>query len=223
MRKPAPSAEYYDDLYLTDDRTYERPRSSRYYPLYRKVSDLVVQAGVRSVLEVGCGSGVLASMLIEAGIVYSGFDFNRIAVQKARALNSEGTFFVADAADHTTYARAYESIVCCEVLEHIEADLEVMSLWKRGTKFICSVPNFDYESHVRYFHSESEIRQRYRDLLDIDRIERVTSSARAGTAWPEYLRRLRWARNQPTRMLGMLGLNTFSWYGGWFVFAGRRR
>jgi SAM-dependent methyltransferase len=213
---------YYDDLYRTQDSTYERPLSSPYYPLYRRVVGLVLTHDKRSVLEVGCGSGVLAKILIESGLSYCGFDFSAVAVQKAQILNPKGRFFVADATDAASYAFPHDAIVCCEVLEHIEADLDVIRLWPAGALCVCSVPNFDYESHVRFFRSEQEVHQRYDDLISIELIERIPTSARANLTWAEYFRRLRWARQQPKRVLGILGINTFSWYGGWFILVGRR-
>ena len=215
--------DYYDRMYAEDDRTYEEPLSSPYYPLYRRVVEFANTPETALVLEVGCGSGVLANMLVGAGLSYRGFDFSEIAVEKAKALVPETQFFIGDATDPAAYVGDYDTIVCCEVLEHIEADLQAISLWARGARCICSVPNFDYESHVRFFGSEKEVVARYSRLIDISRVEKVAKSPRAHTTWPEYLRRLRWSRNQPKRMLGMLGLNTFSWYGGWFVLIGRRR
>lgn len=216
------SERHYDHLYLTDDRTYERPVASPYYPLYRKIVDLVRQERLCSVLEVGCGSGVLAEMLIASGVSYQGFDFSPVAIQKAQQRIPEGKFFVGDAADPAAYEAPYDGLVCCEVLEHIDDDLTVIRRWESGTLGICSVPNFDYESHVRFFSSEEEIVRRYEALLDIRRIERVAKSAWAGLTPTEYFRRIRWARGNPTRVLGMLGIKAFAWYAGWFVFVGRR-
>jgi 2-polyprenyl-3-methyl-5-hydroxy-6-metoxy-1,4-benzoquinol methylase len=215
--------EFYDNLYLTDDRTYERPRTSPYYPLYSEVRRLVLKEGLGSVLEVGCGSGVLAEMLIDAGVSYAGFDFSSTAIGKARARSAAGEFYVGDAASAAAYQRPYDGIVCCEVLEHIDADLEAISQWRSGANCICSVPNFDGEHHVRFFWSEDEIIARYAGLLDIRSIARIAPSARGNLTAAEYFRRIRWARNEPRRLLGILGVNTFSWYGGWFVFVGRRR
>ncbi len=223
MPKTQLGTEYYDQLYLTGDRTYERPLTSPYYRLYRKVIELIRRERLSSVLEVGCGSGVLAEMLIADGVCYDGFDFSPIAVGKAQRRNPEGRFFVADAADPMPYQLSYDGLVCCEVLEHIDGDLTAIEHWKSGTICVCSVPNFDYESHVRFFRSEEEIGRRYGGLLDIWRFERVTTSASANLTWSEYFRRIRWARNQPTRLLGIFGINSFAWYGGWFVFVGRRR
>ncbi len=102
-------------------------------------------------------------------------------------------------------------------------DLAAVKCWNSGSTCICSVPNFDYESHVRFFRSAEQVRQRYGGLLDISRVDRVAKSARANLTPSEYFRRVRWARNEPTRLLGILGVNAFEWYGGWFVFTGRRR
>ncbi len=216
-------AGYYDNLYLNGDRAYQRPLTSPCYPLYCKVLELLREEAAQAVLEVGCGSGILAEMVIAQGFRYSGFDFSPVAIAKAERRNPEGRFSVGDATDRAVYRLSYDAIVCCEVLEHIEGDLQAIELWEPGAVVICSVPNFDYESHVRFFRSKAEVVRRYGDLIDIRGIERVATSARANLTWSEYFRRMRWARHQPKRVLGILGINTFSWYGGWFVFVGRRR
>ncbi len=223
MLTKALNKDFYDHLYLVDDRTYERPLTSPYYALYAEARRAVQAAGPRVVLEVGCGSGVLAGMLIEAGVSYTGFDFSSTAVEKAKARRPEGDFFVGDATDPAVYERPYDGIVCCEVLEHIDGDLNAVELWRSGAICICSVPNFDGEHHVRFFESEEAIMTRYNKFLDIRSIIRIPKSARANLTPSEYFRRVRWARNQPKRLLGILGINRFSWYGGWFVFVGRRR
>ena len=215
--------EYYDDMYLHADRTYDRPQTSPYYPLFSKVCELVRDGGFKSVLEVGCGSGVLAEMLIAAGVRYTGFDISPVGVEKARQRNPQGRFSVGDATDSAAYGTPYDALVCCEVLEHVNDDLAAIESWRSGSICICSVPNFDYVSHVRFFRSPEEVRQRYGGLLDIHRIDRIAKSARANLTPTEYFRRVRWARHEPKRMLGILGINAFAWYGGWFVFVGQRR
>jgi 2-polyprenyl-3-methyl-5-hydroxy-6-metoxy-1,4-benzoquinol methylase len=215
--------DYYDRLYQRKDVAGGGSAVELYRPLYRAVLLVLQKYGLRAVLEVGCGAGDLAEMIIAKGIGYSGFDFSPKAIEKARQRNASGNFFVADAASPASYQTAYDGIVCCEVLEHIDADLSVVDNWRPGSLCICSVPNFGYESHVRYFRSEQEVVSRYGRLIDIRDISRLASSPSAGLTWPEYLRRIRWARNQPKRLLGILGINRFDWFGGWFVFAGRRR
>lgn len=216
-------SDYYDNMYSTNDRTFERPQSSPYYPLFTKIVQLVQAERLGAVLEVGCGSGVLAEMLIAAGVGYRGFDVSPVAIEKACLRNPGGQFGLGDATDPAAYRVPYDAVVCCEVLEHVDGDLVSIEAWRSGCTCICSVPNFDHESHVRFFRSAEQIRRRYGDLLDIRQIQRVAKSARANLSAAEYLRRIRWARNEPLRMLGILGVNTFAWYGGWFVFVGQRR
>ncbi len=199
-------------------------RKTFFYRLYSRVVAEVERRRIDSVLEVGCGSGGLAQLLIATNSTqYRGFDFSVVGVRRAaQRCGDPLKFFVGDARDPASYGSNYTGIVCTEVLEHISADLDVVSLWRPGTQCVCSVPNFPYPTHVRYFRYESEIRARYGDLIAIDRIVRVPKPVFAGNTLREYLRKVRWARSQPKKMLGLLGINTFDWYSGWFLFSGTR-
>jgi len=212
----------YNDLYNMDDETHDRFVLS-YMPLFQRVTEIVSSNRMSPVLEVGCGRGVLAELMIAAEVEYFGFDFNEIAVEKAKKRNGADRHFVADATNARTYALPYNGIVCCEVLEHIDEDLGVMELWRPGCTCVCSVPNFDYQTHVRFFRSESEITARYDRLLEFARIERIAKSPKTGITWQRYFQRLRWSRNDPKSFLGHLGINRFEWYSGWFVFVAKRR
>jgi 2-polyprenyl-3-methyl-5-hydroxy-6-metoxy-1,4-benzoquinol methylase len=215
----------YDAMHATAEAYNVPVERSFYYPLFRRVADEAGRRGLTSVLEVGCGSGGLAALLMaHTGAAYRGFDFSRVAVDNAvRRTGRPEAFFVGDALDPGSYGTGYDGIVCTEVLEHIERDRGVIALWRPGAQCICSVPNFDHATHVRHFRHEAEVCARYDDLIAIDLIARVPRPLLRGRSLREYLRRVRWARNEPKRMLGMLGLNTFDWYAGWFVFAGPRR
>jgi len=197
---------------------------SFFYRLYGRVVDEVKSRRIDSVLEVGCGSGGLAQLLIAANLgQYRGFDFSPTGVRRAAERCGDASrFFVSDARDPASYELNYTGIICTEVLEHISADLDVVSLWRPGTQCVCSVPNFPYPTHVRHFRHESEVQARYGALISIDRIVRVPKPVFAGNSLREYLRKVRWARNQPKKMFGLLGINTFDWYSGWFLFSGTR-
>lgn len=217
-------ATVYDELH-TDDESGVPTEKSIYYPLFRRIADEVERRHIGSVLEVGCGTGRLAEMLMaRASVQYLGFDFSPVGTRKAvERTGKPNAFFLADALEAASYEGPYEAVVCTEVLEHIDRDLEVIGLWRAGTHCFCTVPNFDYPTHVRHFRHEDEVRERYGRLIEIDMIERVAKPVRAGLTLREYLRKVRWAREQPKKMLGLLGINTFDWYAGWFVFAGRRK
>src|SRR5882762_7172620 len=117
---------------------------ARYLPLFRKVVQNIRDRGSRSLLEVGCGSGFLAEMLLrEHAGVYRGFDFSTVAIRNAGYRTGRPELFcVGDALDARSYACDYDTILCTEVLEHVDADLSVIRLWRDGTWCVCTVPNF---------------------------------------------------------------------------------
>lgn len=216
-------AGYDDEQYSSPERAYAHPKNNPYYPLFRRVVTELMRARAASVLEVGCGTGILAGMLLEAGIDYHGFDHSTVAVRKARERNPAADLWVASALEERCYRREFDAIVSCEVLEHIEDDRGVVALWPQGTLCVCSLPNFDHEDHFRVFRREEDIVERFGDLIDIKSMQRLASSPGAGLTWSEYFRRIRWAREDPKTLLGIFGLNRFDWYSGWFVVVGRRR
>jgi peptidoglycan/xylan/chitin deacetylase (PgdA/CDA1 family)/SAM-dependent methyltransferase len=215
-------AEFYDRVHA---ETNDCETKAIFYPLFRKVVNKVRQHGSRSVLEVGCGSGLLADMLIqESGAAYRGFDFSEVAIGRAGSRTGRPELFsFADARDARSYAFDYDTIICTEVLEHIDADLDVIRNWNGGAWCVCSVPNFDWESHVRFFRSSEEVRGRYGELIDIETVIRVPRPVIPGGDIRRYLRNLRWSRNDPSELLGFLGIQTFKRLGGWFLFWGIKK
>jgi 2-polyprenyl-3-methyl-5-hydroxy-6-metoxy-1,4-benzoquinol methylase len=210
------------DFYAAYDRPYW---DSHYYPLYVAVLDEVLRLGARRVLEVGCGSGSFGHMLLQrTSIDYHGFDFSAAAIEKARTRTGQPErFSVARAAEGSGPLVDYDAVVCLEVLEHIENDLDVVKGWKHGCLCVCSVPNFDQPDHVRFFRHEDEVRGRYGSLIDCDTVRRIPRALVRGRGWREYFRQLRWSREEPKRLAAMLGYKTFDNLAGWFVFSGRRR
>jgi SAM-dependent methyltransferase len=221
--------ETYDKMYEEGgyEGTYDLPyRRSCYYPLFAQVARQLRERRSQRVLEVGCGNGALAQLLMDRyPVTYRGFDFSAVAVAKARKVTSnDELFFVGDARDPASYAAfEYDTIVCTEVLEHVEADRDIVSAWSRGAFCVCSVPNFDATTHVRYFEDERVVRQRYEDLIDIRKIRRIRKPALSDIGWRSRARELRWARYNPKRLRNLLGLGSFSVVGGWFLLVGTRR
>lgn len=155
---------------------------------------------------------------------YRGFDFSSAAIRNAgRRTGRPDLFFVGNALDAHSYAYDYDTILCTEVLEHIDADLEVIRCWRDGTWCLCTVPNFDYDGHVRFFRRPHEVTRRYGGLIDITSVIMVARPIIPGGRIRSYLRDLRWSRNDPNRLLGLFGIRTFDTLGGWFLFYGTKK
>jgi 2-polyprenyl-3-methyl-5-hydroxy-6-metoxy-1,4-benzoquinol methylase len=229
------TAAVYDDMYAgrigvpgghQPYSGYDLPYwKSHYYPLWLRVCQEVMRRQSTSVLEVGCGSGSFAHMLFDrSDVKYLGFDFSREAIMKARKRTGrDDAFVVSRAEDELAKRLPSDTIVCLEVLEHIERDLDVVSTWRPGTRCICSVPNFDQPDHVRYFVDEDSVKARYGALIEIDTIERVPRALVRGRGWKAYFQQLVWARAEPRKLLGLLGYRTFDSISGWILFSGIRR
>lgn len=206
---------------------YDLPyRHSAYFPLFRKVLREVKRYGADDVLEVGCGTGAFAHLLMDRShIRYQGFDFSAVAIKKAAARTGRpSSFFVGDATSSESYgSHTPKCIVCTEVLEHIEDDLHAISHWPSGTHCVCSVPNFDAATHVRYFRSEAEVLARYGEQIEIESVVRIRKPVLPNISLASRLRALRWNRYRPRRLMDIMGLSSFDSAGGWFLFTGKRR
>lgn len=151
-------AGYYDagyyDRYVAATEGYDWPYyKSNYYALWAVIVDRVRRDGLHRVLEIGCGPGQLAAFLLDQGLKeYAGLDFSARSIDMAREAAPRGKFVVDDARSSSIYADvSYDAIICTEVLEHIEDDLQVIARFPEGARCLCTVPNFPYESHVRHF------------------------------------------------------------------------
>jgi ubiquinone/menaquinone biosynthesis C-methylase UbiE len=87
----------------------------------KAVSDLYRQADARSLLEIGCGEGLLTQHLLRSNpapekVAACDLSLNRLAPD----LDPRIEFFEASAYELPIADRSYDLVVCCEVLEHLE-------------------------------------------------------------------------------------------------------
>lgn len=159
---------WYDSVYESSDAYRCHYTQSRYYFIWTVIADRIRRSANRRVLEIGCGSGQLAALLYDQGIKeYVGFDFSEAAVHLARQAVPSYTFLVADARSTELVVDGnYDWVVCTEVLEHIVEDLAVVQRIPSGKRFIGTVPNFPYRSHVRHFFSSGEVVERYANFFN---------------------------------------------------------
>jgi len=171
LRKPGAGGErpaaFYDRRFAKRSRWREHYTKSRYYPIWTVVADRLKRAGVRRVVDIGCGPGQFASLLRDQGIrEYIGLDFSPLRLEHARKICPEFQFVLADVFQSDILAsRSHDAVVMLEFLEHVDRDLEALSMIKPGVRVIATVPNFGGEGHVRHFETADEVRQRYGAVL----------------------------------------------------------
>lgn len=171
----ARDARWYDQAFLGSAAQQADPRDAGWYPLWSAVLDEIPRDCC--VLDLGCGSGQLASMWSEReprGGLYVGLDFSCERIRKARERAPTAMFLIADI---YSWSSAYvdfptpDIVVMTEVLEHLERDVEVIESLPSGSLLILSVPTTDSASHVRHF---PDIR---------DAVDRYGRYMRSPTAW----------------------------------------
>lgn len=159
------TSEYYDRIYKESNEYKKSPVNSVYYLLWKKIEEITTND--EYIFEVGCGPGQLANVLLNAGRNYlMGWDFSFEAIRMAKENNKSHflKFMVKDIADFIPFNNR-DTVICTEVLEHLEDDLFLIGLLDHGSRFIFSVPNFMIKSHERSFNNLNEIKERYSDLI----------------------------------------------------------
>lgn len=109
-----------------------------------EVGDAVEALAPASVVDLGCGEGMVARLLRRRlpGVDYLGLDTSEVAVEAARSLNPELSFRVASLFDPPAEGERGELALCLEVLEHLEDPhraVPAVLAWTEGPALI-SVP-----------------------------------------------------------------------------------
>ena len=167
--KGVADATWYDAAYKAIPG-YDAPFwHSHYYSIWTVIADRVRRDHLNRVVDIGCGPGQFANCLFAlTGIqAYDGLDFSEHAVKMARSACPQGRFHVDDATK-TNLCRdtPHDVVICMEVLEHVPEDTDVIRQFRTGTRAICTVPNFDYHSHVRFFTTAGQVEERYSRFFD---------------------------------------------------------
>lgn len=97
------------------------------------------------ILDVGCGIGQVINRLAEENFRAIGIDISPIGVRKA-ARDGAGTFIIASATSLPFRDCSFESVGCCDFLEHTyHPDIclnEMVRVLRPGGKIVLVAPNF---------------------------------------------------------------------------------
>lgn len=125
----------YTRWYLQDaDRVLHTESYERGYHHHRRIKvvcALLRRAGVRRVLDLGCGDGWQVGRLVRAGFEVTGSDISPLRLRRARghAPGARG-FFVSDLRRPAILEASLECIYLGQVLEHLpEPEAVLRSLW----------------------------------------------------------------------------------------------
>lgn len=169
--------DFYNKVYLeggSNGEYLKNPYQSIYFPIWKKINEILTKK--EKIFEIGCGAGQLAWYLLQQEKnYYKGIDFSEVAIEKAKLLNIHnnlyGRFSVGNIYELEQQNIICDTIICCEVLEHLEKDISIFNILPANIRFIFSVPNYMSKSHVRCFKDIQEIRTRYCSYLEFVNVE----------------------------------------------------
>lgn len=161
------SRSYYDDIYRHSEEYLKAGEDTPYRGMWQRITELLQDNESRAVLDLGCGPGQFAAYLLSRhDCSYTGVDFSHVAVEQAMARGLSAAFHHGDVlTTDTVFKIEYDTVVCTEVLEHIDDDLKLIARVRPGTFALFSVPSFYAFGHVRYFKSAKAVEERYAHLF----------------------------------------------------------
>jgi tetratricopeptide (TPR) repeat protein len=159
------NANWYNIIYTHSQKYREHYEKSIYFPVWRLILDHIIDYGIEEILDIGCGPGQLACAIRDniTGVKYHGVDISLKAIEIAREVCPEFSFEVRDGLcalqDWKYYGKAM--VLCLEVLEHLQDDIEIVRKAPIGVMFAASVPNFSSLGHLRFFKKSQDVVDRY--------------------------------------------------------------
>jgi cyclopropane fatty-acyl-phospholipid synthase-like methyltransferase len=143
----------------------------QYYGYLELSINMLLQKGVKKVLDVGCGDGRLCAELASKGIKVTGIDFSNNAIDHCKRLVPKARFICQDILDPNALIDShnyFDAISLIDVIEHVPPKYHSRLLKKihyslniEGT-MVLAVPSINYpltnEQHYKHF-SLNEIYQ----------------------------------------------------------------
>jgi len=109
------------------------------------------------ILDVGCGDGFLAYLLTKRKVNVVGVDISPRRIKYAHEKCPEADFIIADGRYLPFYNEEFESVTCCEVLEHVPNYPMILNeifrvLMPKGT-IVVTVP-YKMQEHINFFDEQ---------------------------------------------------------------------
>ena len=139
------------------------------------------------VLELGCGTGQMATRIQALNIPYRGFDFSQGAIDHCHK-NGVDLVSLGNAYDPAVYEPPdFNVILALEFFEHVD-DLRVISEFPPGCQVLFSVPDFVKTTHLRaYQNPQTDIVEYYADFMAVKQVTPLALSSIAGTTLTIYM------------------------------------
>ena len=121
-------------------------------PQKRFLQDYVKQEALKSVLDIGCGTGTFALEISRMGVEVLGVDLSdemiEISKRKAHEMESSASFAMADMRDLSKIKDEFDGILCLgNTLAHVSGETElnqVLTQFKeKGTHLLVQTVNYD--------------------------------------------------------------------------------
>jgi len=170
-------AEYYNNIYSVNKGYKVNYKKSEYYPLWKEVIRQLkeLKIPIPLILELGCGTGQFANFLYDEMFrEYIGLDFSQVAVDIANKMRHKKKmytmyFLKGDVLLQETYPDSYNMILALELFEHTD-DLRILTLLKKGTRIIFTVPTFNDPAHIRTFLNAQFAIERYSNFIKFNSV-----------------------------------------------------
>ncbi len=109
------------------------------------------------ILDVGCGDGYLSYLLTKRGSDVVGIDISPFRIKYAHEKCSGADFILADGRHLPFRGESFDSVVCCEVFEHVlDYPLiidEIYRVSKKKARLLATVP-YRYHGHIHSFNEQ---------------------------------------------------------------------
>lgn len=133
-------SEHYDEIF-----PFKEPQKTFLH-------DYLKQETLRSILDIGCGTGTFALELGRTGVRVLGVDLSdemvKIAKRKAQERGSSSSFAIADMRNLNEIQGNFDGILCLgNTLAHVSGETELIQVlaqfWEKGTHLLLQTVNYD--------------------------------------------------------------------------------